>query len=111
MKQLSLRNMFGVMTIICIILFLTRRFLTNPDTFHAMIGPYYPEVWILGLEDFWPFEEGIFEKLRAKYLNTYMEPVIITTMILSLFISVFVRAAVIFYTAVGIHKLFFKNDK
>jgi len=111
MKQLSLRNMFGIMTIIAIILFLTRRFLGNPDTFHAMIGPYYPEVWILGLECLWPFEEPLFSKLNSKYLNTYMEPVIITTMVLSLFISIFVRAAVIFFTAVGIHKLFFKADK
>lgn len=111
MKQLSLRNMFGIMTIICIILFLTRRFLGNPDTFHAMIAPYYPEVWLLGLEGLWPFEEGIFDKVRAKYLNTYMEPVITTTMTLSLLTSIFVRAAVIFFTAVGINNLFFRNDK
>lgn len=65
MKQLSLKNMFGYLTIACIVLALLRRpilYLLNNDIndwFHCLLAPYYFDIYLLGFEDYWKFDSDL----------------------------------------------------
>lgn len=83
-KQFSIRNTLGVITIIAIVLALSRRILVeyviNDDLFlHALCVPYYADFWILNLESLWPFQENFDDRVMNHHNIKEFAAIIVST--------------------------------
>lgn len=61
----NLRSIFGYVTIVCILLAIFRRLILLAfddcavDFWHCVCGPWYGDLYLLGLEGFWTFDGSV----------------------------------------------------
>lgn len=108
----NLRPLFGYLTIVCIMLAIFRRLILLAlddcavDWWHCVCGPWYADLYLLGLDGYWTFS-GSIDGL-TKHDNACHELHVITVA-LSFVVWVIAHIAATAFVGFGIYDLFFKS--
>lgn len=108
----NLRSLFGYVTIACILLAIFRRLILlaldecSVDWWHCVCGPWYADLYLLGLDGFWTFSGSVDE--LARYDNAYHELHMVTVVVSTVFWFI-VHIAATLFVGFGIYDLFFKS--
>jgi hypothetical protein len=103
--------MFGYVTIVCILLAIFRRLILlafdagSVDWWHCACGPWYADLYLLGLDGLWGFGGDVNEITSPS--KTYGALYALTT-ISSAGIWLVIHIMASIFTGIALHKLFFK---
>lgn len=111
----TIRNWLGVTLIIALLLLVFKKPFSYPEMQHAFMAPYYVDFWILDLQEYWPFEKDLGDKVRnLKYGNSdernqSFASLIEATTFISAIIWFVLHVAGLIFTGIGIYFAFFKK--
>ena len=112
----TIRNWLGITLIVALFLLLLKKPFSYPEMQHAFMAPYYVDFWILDIQDWWPFEQSLGDKLSGlKYgkggyeENQSFASLIEATTFISAIIWVVVHIILLIITGIGIYNVFFKK--
>lgn len=111
----TIRNWLGVTLIVAILLLIFKKPFSYSEMQHAALAPYYLDFWILDIQDWWPYEEALGDKLqRLKYgqwneRDEAFASLIEATAFISSFIWLVLHVVVLVISGIAIYLGFFKN--
>lgn len=109
--KMKLRSLFGWVTIACILLAIFRRLILlaisdgSEDWWHCVCGPWYADLYLLGLDGCWTFGGSLAEITSPA--ADYGEPYAVTAFISGV-VWLFVHITATVFACIGIYNLFFK---